>query len=266
MQRTSVVWCTFQITCCSKSPWAAQTLLLHSEHQKSHHQGSLAVAKSVGKGPYFAKKICHLVMYIGHFHTLLPARSGKLHAHLYFLNNEQIFQAVHYYLTVQEIREVKFQHTFKVTRITKYNYLLHKVTPLKLMHEVNQTIIPALGFNLGKTMISKNCTRRWLKKLGYKLTAVKKGHFWQCRGGRHLMMPFHPHALRLAACEWYFHIRLIFLLKSLTYKPLLKLQAISAISCLNFTVSLILLKCTGDGSKYMSIWRILHCLSRLFWF
>ena len=34
----------------------------------------------------------------------------------------------------------------------------------------------------------------------------------------------------------------------------------------NFTVSLIPLKCTGDGSKSVSIWCILHCLSRLFQF
>jgi len=100
---------------------------------------SLGVAKSLGKGPYFAKKIHYPTMYIKHFHTLLPARSGKNHTHPSLLNNEQVSQAVHHYLTMQEISEVKFQHTFKVTRITKYNHLLHQVTPLKLMCEVNQT-------------------------------------------------------------------------------------------------------------------------------
>ena len=82
----------------------------------------------------------------------------------------------------------------------------------------------------------------------------------------HLMMQFHPCALILAACKWCYHIRWIFLLKNLAYKLSLKLQAISAISCPNFTASLILLKCTGDGSKSVSIWQILHCLSRLFQF
>ena len=43
------------------------------------------------------------------------------------------------------------------------------------MREVNQTIIPALGLDLGKTTISENCARWWLKKLGYELTTVKKG-------------------------------------------------------------------------------------------
>ena len=64
-------------------------------------RASLAVAKSVGKGPYFVKKIHHLIMYINHFHTLLPARYGKHHTHPFILNNEQVSQAVHHYLTVQ---------------------------------------------------------------------------------------------------------------------------------------------------------------------
>jgi len=43
------------------------------------------------------------------------------------------------------------------------------------MRKVNQTIIPALGLDLGKTTISENYARRWLKKLDYELTTVKKG-------------------------------------------------------------------------------------------
>lgn len=70
-------------------------------------RASIAVAKSVGKGPYFAKNIRHLVIYIDRFHTLPPARSGKHHAHPSLLNNERISQAVRRYLTVQEIGEVK---------------------------------------------------------------------------------------------------------------------------------------------------------------
>ena len=46
---------------------------------------------------------------------------------------------------------------------------------MKLKCEINQTIIPALGLDLGKTTISENCARQWLKKLGYELTMVKKG-------------------------------------------------------------------------------------------
>jgi hypothetical protein len=49
---------------------------------------SLAVAKSVGKGPYFAKKIRRLVIYINQFRTLPPARLGKHHAHPSLLNSD----------------------------------------------------------------------------------------------------------------------------------------------------------------------------------
>lgn len=51
----------------------------------------------------------------------------------------------------------------------------HQITPHKLQREVNQTIIPALGLDLGKSTITENCARRWLKKLGYENTTVKKG-------------------------------------------------------------------------------------------
>lgn len=43
------------------------------------------------------------------------------------------------------------------------------------MKEVNETIMPVLGLNLGQSTISENMAHRWLKKLGYELTAVKKG-------------------------------------------------------------------------------------------
>ncbi|KAG2093316.1 uncharacterized protein F5147DRAFT_657455 [Suillus discolor] len=117
-------------------------------------QASLAIAKSVGKGPYLACMIRRLVVYIHRFKTLPPSRAGKHHAHPSLLNNERVYQAVRRFLTIQEAG---------------------KITPHKLQHEVNKTIIPALGLDLGKNTISKNCVRHWLKKLGYELTSVKKG-------------------------------------------------------------------------------------------
>ncbi|KAG6855293.1 hypothetical protein H0H87_005366, partial [Tephrocybe sp. NHM501043] len=67
---------------------------------KPWNRASLAVAKSVGKGPYFAKKIRHLAIYIDLFHTLPPMGSGKHHAHPLLLNDEHIIKAVCHYLTV----------------------------------------------------------------------------------------------------------------------------------------------------------------------
>jgi len=65
-------------------------------------RASLVVAKSVGKGPYLAHQIRHLVIYINKFRTLPPSRAGKHHAHPSLLNNEQVYQAVRRYLMVQE--------------------------------------------------------------------------------------------------------------------------------------------------------------------
>ena len=50
-----------------------------------------------------------------------------------------------------------------------------QISPIKLQHEVNETIIPGLGLDLGKETISENCARHWLQRLGYELTTVKKG-------------------------------------------------------------------------------------------
>jgi len=51
-------------------------------------QAGLVVAKSVGKGPYFARKIQQLVTYVDRFHTLPPMGCGKHHGHPMLLNNE----------------------------------------------------------------------------------------------------------------------------------------------------------------------------------
>jgi hypothetical protein len=69
-------------------------------------RASLAIAKSVGKGPYFAQNIRQLVIYVDKFHTLPPTDSGKHHAHPSLLNNECVYQAVHQFLTIQENGEV----------------------------------------------------------------------------------------------------------------------------------------------------------------
>lgn len=43
------------------------------------------------------------------------------------------------------------------------------------MRQVNEVIIPALGLDLGGQKISESCAVRWLSKLGYSMTEVKKG-------------------------------------------------------------------------------------------
>ncbi|KAI0244991.1 hypothetical protein BJV78DRAFT_1277581 [Lactifluus subvellereus] len=116
-------------------------------------RASLVVAKSVGKGPYFARRVRKLVTYIKQFQCLPPTGSGKHHAHPSLLNNERVHGAVRRFLTVQEPGEI---------------------TPLSLQRHVNNTIIPKLGLDLGQSKISVECARRWLKKLGYELVEAKK--------------------------------------------------------------------------------------------
>lgn len=49
------------------------------------------------------------------------------------------------------------------------------MTPRKLQYHVNNVIIPGLGLDLAGQSISETCARRWLHKLGYAVTEVKKG-------------------------------------------------------------------------------------------
>lgn len=52
---------------------------------------------------------------------------------------------------------------------------IEKITPTKLQRHVNTIIIPGLGLDLNGSKISEWCARRWLQKLGYDVTEVKKG-------------------------------------------------------------------------------------------
>ncbi|KIJ46711.1 hypothetical protein M422DRAFT_249876 [Sphaerobolus stellatus SS14] len=120
-------------------------------------QASITVAKSIGKGLYFARKIRKLFTYIQHFKTLPPINSGKHHAHPTLLNNERILQAVRRYLSIVANGEI---------------------TPLQLMKHVNEEIISGLGLDLGKQNISESTARCWLIKLGYALKEARKGMYF----------------------------------------------------------------------------------------
>jgi hypothetical protein len=71
-------------------------------------RASLTVAKSVGKGPYFARQVRKLGTYIKQFQCLPPTGSGKHHVHPSLLNNERVHGAVRRFLTVQEPGEVSY--------------------------------------------------------------------------------------------------------------------------------------------------------------
>lgn len=80
---------------------------LNPHIQNPRERASAVIAKSVGRGPYFARQIRHLSLYIGRFHALPTTGSGKHHAHPSLLNDERIAQAVRRYLTVVSLGEVR---------------------------------------------------------------------------------------------------------------------------------------------------------------
>jgi hypothetical protein len=69
-------------------------------------RASNSIATGVGRGPYFAKQIRRLAVYIERFRTLPPTNTGKHHAHPSLLNNEAVAHAVRRYLTVVAVGEV----------------------------------------------------------------------------------------------------------------------------------------------------------------
>lgn len=71
-------------------------------------KASHTVSTSVGKGPYFARKIRKLYRYVAQFRTLPPLSTGKYHTHPSLLNDERVAQAVRRYLTVLRDGEVRY--------------------------------------------------------------------------------------------------------------------------------------------------------------
>lgn len=85
----------------------------HPKVKAPMRQASILVARSIGKGKYFARKIGTLYKYIKQFHTLPPVNSGKHHAHPSLLNNEGIKHAVRRYLTILTNGEVSDSFTLE---------------------------------------------------------------------------------------------------------------------------------------------------------
>jgi hypothetical protein len=117
-------------------------------------RASHVVAVSIGKGPYFARKVQALHNYIQKFRTLPPTNAGKHHAHPSLLNNERMAQAVCRYLTVLANGEVCGLSVINI-HLDYHNF--SQITPLKLQREVNTVIILVLGLDLGGQKILENC-------------------------------------------------------------------------------------------------------------
>jgi hypothetical protein len=85
---------------------------------------SLAIARRMGKGPYFAYQIRYNELFLLKNHYLSPPRSFVKHSHHSLLDNEAMLHDVCVYLIAQS---------------------LGTISPHALCHYVNDIILPALG-------------------------------------------------------------------------------------------------------------------------
>ena len=113
---------------------------------------SVAIARSMGKGPYFARQIRQLELYLKRYQHLPPPKKFTKHAHHTLLDNECILHDVCAYLAAQA---------------------LGTITPRTMSQHINEVILPALRI---EGAISESTAQRWLRfKLGYQCKESKKG-------------------------------------------------------------------------------------------
>ena len=105
-----------------------------------------------GRGIYFARQIRELARHYQRFEQLPPEkRGGKGRQSLF--NDEAVQRAARAYLTGVHIGDV---------------------TPMLFRHALNERIFPTLGYVLD-VGLSERTARRWLYKLGWRRTRLKKG-------------------------------------------------------------------------------------------
>lgn len=117
---------------------------------------SLAVARRMGKGAYFARQVRRNEAYLIRYKQLPPTKAGAFCGQYSLLENNTIRQSVRVYLAIQKLGEITLQ---------------------ELCRHVNNVILPAINLT-GKNGIGSICERtaiRWLIKLGYTCKDVKKG-------------------------------------------------------------------------------------------
>ena len=115
---------------------------------------SIAIARWMGKGGYFARQIRQNERYLLQHQRLPPSKAGAYHGQYTLLDNENVLHAVRRYLAAQD---------------------LGTITPHQLCRNVNDVILPALEMTGHNSYISERTAINWLKKLGYICKDVKKG-------------------------------------------------------------------------------------------
>jgi hypothetical protein len=118
----------------------------------SRTQASLEIARQwhEGQGNWFARRVRALARHYQIFEKL--PRGGSANSRSW-LHDEQVKTRTRNWLTSQKTGDV---------------------TPRRLQHALNGTIFPELNINLTNP-ISEHTARRWLIKLGWRRTVVRKG-------------------------------------------------------------------------------------------
>jgi len=115
---------------------------------------SIAIARRMGKGPYFTCQIHHNELFLLKNCQLPPPKAFIRHGYRMLLDNEVILHNVRTYLALQS---------------------LGSVCPQTFCQHVNTVILPALGV---KATITESTAQRWLRlKLGYQSKESKKGMY-----------------------------------------------------------------------------------------
>lgn len=115
---------------------------------------SLAVARCMGKGPYFARRIRQNEIYLLWSQHLPPTKGGTHHGPETLLDNETVLHNVQHYLAMQNVGTI---------------------TPRQLCTHVNNVILPALNLTGKNKSIFDRTAINWLRKLGYTCKDVKNG-------------------------------------------------------------------------------------------
>jgi hypothetical protein len=114
---------------------------------------SLAIARRMGKGSYFARQIRQDEAFVRRHHQLPPSQAAAQHGQYTLLDNENVLHAVRRYLAAQS---------------------LGTITPHLLCHHVNGVILPALNMTGERSTICERTAITWLRKLGYTCKDMKK--------------------------------------------------------------------------------------------
>ena len=138
----------------------AEYVKLHTHFQAQSRcakpclNASLAIARRMGKGSYFARQIRQNEAYLVQHNRLLPSKAGAYHGQYTLLDNENVLHAVRRYLAAQN---------------------LGSITPQLLCHHVNKVIPLTLNMTGKNSTITERTAISWLRKLGYTCKDVKKG-------------------------------------------------------------------------------------------